>query len=75
MELFTAIKERRAIKHFDRQAKIPETDFIQIMESVLLSPTSYNIQHWRFIRVKETHLKQKIKEVAWGNSRLKMLQN
>jgi nitroreductase len=45
MELFTAIKERRAIKHFDRQAKIPETDFIQIMESVLLFPTSYNIQH------------------------------
>jgi len=70
MELFTAIKERRAIKHFDAQAKIPENDFTQIMESVLLSPTSYNIQHWRFVRVKESHLKQQIKEAAWGQQQI-----
>jgi len=70
MELFTAIKERRAIKHFDNQAIIPETDFTQIMESVLLSPTSYNIQHWRFVRVKEVHLKQLIKEAAWGQQQI-----
>jgi len=70
MELFTAIKERRAIKHFDDQAQIPETDFTQIMESVLLSPTSYNIQHWRFVRVKEVHLKQKIKHAAWGQQQI-----
>jgi len=70
MELFTAIKERRAIKYFDDHAKIPETDFTRIMESVLLSPTSYNIQHWRFIRVKEAHLKQKIKQAAWGQQQI-----
>jgi len=70
MELFTAIKARRAIKHFDDQAKIPETDFTQIMASVLLSPTSYNIQHWRFVRVKEAQLKQNIKEAAWGQQQI-----
>ncbi len=70
MELFTAIKERRAIKHFDNQVIIPETDFTQIMESVLLSPTSYNIQHWRFVRVKEAQLKQRIKEAAWGQQQI-----
>jgi len=70
MELFTAIKERRAIKNFDHQAKIPEADFTKIMESVLLSPTSYNIQHWRFVRVKEPQLRQKMKDVAWGQQQI-----
>ena len=70
MELFTAIKERRAVKHFDAQAIMPESDFTQIMESALLSPTSYNIQHWRFVRVQTTQLKHQIKNAAWGQQQI-----
>ena len=70
MELFTAIEQRRAIKHYDNKAKMSESDFAQMMEAVLLSPTSYNIQHWRFVRVTDQQARVKIKEAAWGQQQI-----
>lgn len=70
MELFTAIEQRRAIKHYDKSAEVIEADFQQIMSSVLLSPTSYNIQHWRFVRLKDRDIRLKVKEAAWGQQQI-----
>lgn len=70
MKLFTAIEQRRSIKYYDPCSEMDEGDFIQMMEAVLLSPTSYNIQHWRFVRVKDKALRAKIKEIAWGQQQV-----
>ena len=70
MKLFQAIEQRRAIKHFDPAATMCEADFKQMMQAVLLSPTSYNIQHWRFIRISDTQTRLKIKEAAWGQQQV-----
>ncbi|MAY42426.1 MULTISPECIES: nitroreductase family protein [unclassified Neptuniibacter] len=70
MELFNAIKERRAVKHYDKESPVSETDFKQIMSAVLLSPTSYNIQHWRFVRVTDPLLRDQIQEAAWGQTQI-----
>jgi len=70
MELFTAIENRRAVKHFDSSRKIPEADFQKIMSAALLSPTSYNIQHWRFLRVTDQQLREQIKEAAWDQAQV-----
>jgi len=70
MKLFQAIEQRRAIKHFEPNAKMCEADFTQMMNAVLLSPTSYNIQHWRFIRITDTKTRLKIKEAAWGQQQV-----
>ncbi len=70
MELFTAIKERRAVKHYNPSASVSESDFSQIMNAVLLSPTSYNIQHWRFVRVTDGIVRRKIQEAAWEQTQV-----
>ena len=70
MKLFQAIEQRRAIKHFDHTARMTEADFTQMMNAVLLSPTSYNIQHWRFIRISDTKTRLKIKDAAWGQQQV-----
>ena len=70
MELFSAIEQRRAIKHYDNTAEVSEADFQQIMNSVLLSPTSYNIQHWRFVRLTDQNIRLKVKEAAWGQQQI-----
>ncbi len=70
MELFSAVEQRRAIKHYDTDASVAEADFQQIMQAVLLSPTSYNIQHWRFVRVKSRDIRLKIKDAAWGQQQV-----
>jgi len=64
MDLFEAVEQRRAVKNYTPQA-VAEQDLKQIMQATILSPTSYNIQHWRFIRVTDKALRTQIKEAAW----------
>lgn len=70
MDLFSAIEARRATKHFSSDDRVSEADFERIMRAVLLSPTSYNIQHWRFVRVTDPQQRLRIQEAAWGQSQI-----
>ncbi len=70
MDLFNVIEARRSIKHYDPHSRVTEDDFLRIMNAVLLSPTSYNIQHWRFIRVTDTAVRQQVEEAAWGQTQI-----
>lgn len=70
MELFTAIEARRAVKHYSSSAMVSEADFEKIMKAVLLSPTSYNIQHWRFVRVVDPQIRIQIQDAAWGQTQV-----
>ena len=71
MELFTAISERRSVKHFDPEAKMPAEDFEKIIDAVRLSPSSYNIQHWRFLRVTDPAIREQLTAAAWGQHQVK----
>ncbi|ARU59177.1 nitroreductase [Oleiphilus messinensis] len=66
MDLFDAIQLRRSVKEFQTEAVMSDTEFRKLMDAVLLTPTSYNIQHWRFIRVTDRETRLKIKDAAWG---------
>lgn len=70
MDLFTAIEKRRAVKHYESLAIMPESDFKTLMEAVLLSPTSYNIQHWRFVRVTDSKQREQLQAAAWGQEQV-----
>jgi nitroreductase len=70
MDVFEAVEQRRSIKHYDANAEIPEDDFNKIMSAVLRSPTSFNIQNWRFVRVKDKDLRAKMKEAAWNQAQV-----
>jgi nitroreductase len=70
MDLFTAIETRRSVKHFDPSAKLSEAEFKQLIQSTILSPTSFNIQHWRFLRVSDSELRTQLKEAAWGQEQV-----
>ncbi|MBQ0783833.1 MAG: nitroreductase family protein [Amphritea sp.] len=70
MELFTAIETRRAVKHYSSSEAVSEVDFERIMKAVLLSPTSYNIQHWRFVRVIDPQIRAQIQDAAWGQAQV-----
>ncbi|MGF1686049.1 nitroreductase family protein [Photobacterium japonica] len=70
MDLFTAIESRRAVKHYAPDATMSEDDFQQLMTAVLLSPTSYNIQHWRFVRVTDRQQREQIEVAAWGQEQI-----
>ena len=70
MNTLETIKARRAVKNYDPEYVIPEEQVQLILEHVIAAPTSFNIQHWRFVLVKDTSLKNKIKEAAWGQAQI-----
>lgn len=64
MELFDAIYQRRAIKAFDPEHIIPSDTEKKLFEATIQSPTSFNIQHWRFVVVRDKALRQEIRKLG-----------
>lgn len=59
MSVFNLIEKRRSIKHFDPDHKMSEQEFEKLIKAATLAPTSFNIQHWRFVRVVDQQQRQK----------------
>jgi nitroreductase len=66
MDTITAIKSRRAVKQYDPDFAIPAKDEQALLELFRQSPTSFNLQNWRIVNVKDKNLREKIKQAAWG---------
>ncbi|MBW2520244.1 MAG: nitroreductase family protein [Deltaproteobacteria bacterium] len=66
METFKAIYQRRAIKHFDPTHRMTKEEETKLLEAAIQSPTSFNIQHWRFVIVRDHALRKKIRS-DFGN--------
>lgn len=71
MDTLDAIKNRRAVKHYDPDFVIPETDEKAIHEALRHSPTSFNLQNWRFVIVKDKDQRAQLCEAAWGQAHVK----
>jgi nitroreductase len=65
MDVMTAVEARRAVKQFDPDHKMTEEEIRKLMSLVVLSPTAFNIQHWRFVLVRDRGLRENIRAVSW----------
>ena len=70
MNIQQAIRERRAIKHFDPAHTFSVAEEKELLDLIRQSPTSFNIQNWRFVLVKDQAQKSKIREAAWGQAQI-----
>ncbi|QYY37507.1 nitroreductase family protein [Ruficoccus sp. ZRK36] len=70
MDTFTAIRERRSVKKYDPAHVMPQHDLDQLLELAVLSPTSFNIQNWRFVVVRDKAIRAKLQEAAWNQSQV-----
>ena len=70
MNTFDAIKERRSVKHYDSNHKLSDEEIEKLMSLAVLSPTSFNIQNWRFVLVKDPEIRKKIHSAAWDQDQV-----
>ena len=70
MSVTEAIVQRRSIKHFDPGHKLSEQEIAKLMSLAMLSPTAFNIQHWRFVLVTDPVLRQQIRTVSWNQAQV-----
>ena len=70
METFDAITQRRSVKHYDPEHQMTEAEIEKLMSAAILSPTSFNIQNWRFVLVRDTDLRQQVRAAAWNQAQI-----
>ena len=70
MNVTTAIETRRSIKAYDPSHKLSQSEVEKLMSLAMLSPTAFNIQHWRFVVVEDAALRQQIQAVSWNQSQV-----
>lgn len=70
MKTIEAIKKRRSIRHYDPSFKISDKEIQELLELAMLSPTSYNIQHWKFVVVTDPKLRAELKDAANGQEQV-----
>lgn len=64
MDTLDAIYGRRAVKHFDPDHEMTDEEKTKLLEAAIQAPTSFNIQHWRFVVVDDPELRRQIREVG-----------
>ncbi len=70
MEFSDIVQERRSVKSYDAKRSISDLELKELFEEVILSPSSFNLQHWTFIAVKDSEQKKALKEAAWGQQQV-----
>lgn len=68
MDTFAAIEARRSVKKFDPDHKMSEQEITRLMEAVILSPTAFNIQNWRFVLITDEEAKRNFRAVGWNQA-------
>ncbi len=71
MDTFEAIYARRSMKAFDPEHRFTEEEEHELLEAAIQAPTSFNIQHWRFVVVRDPALRQRIR-TEFGNDQAQM---
>lgn len=70
MEFIDVVKGRRAIRKFDPNHEITDIEVEKLMSSVIQSPTAFNTQNWRFLLVRGSELREKMKAAAWNQNQV-----
>ena len=70
MEFKDVINTRRSLRDFDNSAEINDTDLNYIIDAARKTPTSFNIQNWRFVAIRDRGIKEKIKRAAWDQAQV-----
>jgi len=70
MDTTTAIHQRRSVKHYDPNHEMSEVEIQELLELALLSPTSFNMQNWRFVVVTDSAKKAAIQTAAWNQAQV-----
>ena len=61
---------RYATKKFDATRKISKGDWAILEEALILTPSSYGLQPWKFIVVTNPDLKAKLRPASWNQSQV-----
>lgn len=69
-QLVAALRWRYATKQFDASRKIPEATWDAIEESLVLTPSSFGLQPWKFLVVGNPAVRARLLEESWNQAQV-----
>ncbi len=70
MDFKDVINNRRAVNFFDPQKPVPEKILKEIIETAAKAPSSFNLQPWNLIVLKEPQEKMRLQKLAWDQPKV-----
>jgi len=68
--LLSALRWRYATKQFDPAKKIPAETWAALEESLVLTPSSFGLQPWKFLVIQDPALREQLKAASWGQGQV-----
>lgn len=68
--LVAQLRWRYAVKKFDPAKKIPADTWQALEEALVLTPSSYGLQPWKFFVIADQPLKDKLVPLSWNQRQL-----
>jgi nitroreductase len=69
-QLIQRLRWRYAVKQFDPSRQIPAATWDALTDSLVLAPSSFGLQPWKFLVVDTPALRQELKAASWNQSQI-----
>lgn len=69
-QLIESLKWRYATKKFDNTKKISAKDWQTLEEALILSPSSYGLQPWKFLVITDPATRKKLTPLSWNQTQV-----
>ena len=70
MNFLDLLVSRRSVQSFVPGKRIPREDLKTLFERTCLSPSSWNLQPWKFLVIEDDDRKHKIRKMAWDQPKV-----
>lgn len=70
MEFSDIVARRRSVRQFESGVTLDDATLREIFASVLQSPSSFNVQHWQFVVVRDAARKQALRKLSYGQAQV-----
>lgn len=61
---------RHSVRKYERGFVIPEAELNEIFQAAASAPSSWNLQHWRFLVISEQANKDRLLPIAFGQQQV-----
>ena len=68
--ILKSLQNRYSVKTFDSSRKIKDEDWNLIEQALLLTPSSFGLEPWKFLVITNQELKAKLRPCSWGQTQI-----
>jgi putative NAD(P)H nitroreductase len=70
LEFFELARARHSVRIYEPGLEISDQELRRIFDAVILSPSSFNVQHWKFVVVRDQAQKVALRGLSFGQTQV-----